>query len=116
MKPLAFLFALLPFCVHAGGLALSDISPHLSAETKIIWKAPTNALPRSLWTYRKQPQHFSPLMVSNALLLGEFKLKPFPKSFAKQVTVWDRAGDPQPDYFTVEPNLSLLSFRRQRHL
>src|ERR1035441_1939985 len=25
------------------------------------------------------------------------------------------AGDPQPDYFSMEPKLGLLSFRRQRH-
>jgi hypothetical protein len=105
-------------CARAAGLTLSDVSPHVPAEAPIIWKALTNGLPRSLWTYKKLPQNFSGLSISNALLLGAFKLKPLPRSFTKPVTIWDTQveGDPRPDYFAIDPNFSLISFRRQRRV
>jgi hypothetical protein len=117
MRPLAFLFALLPLCACAGGLTLTDVSPHLSPQAQIVWKVASNDWPKELWIYEKHPQSFSGVTVSNALLLGGFKLKPFPRSFSKPITLWDKPieGDPQPDYLTIEPNLGLLSFRRQRH-
>ncbi len=117
MKVFAFLLTLLSIYAHAGELTLMDISPHLPADAPIIWKA-TNTLPNTFWTYERRRQHFSFAAVSNALALGAFDLTPLPKTFTKPITLWDKQieGDPEPDYFTVEPNLGLVTFRRQRRL
>ena len=117
VKSFALLAAvILPFGASAGPLSLEDISPHLPSDARIIWKAPTNGLPKTLWTYRKRPQSFSAVSVSNALTLGAFELKPFPKSFTKPITICDKAvdNDPQPDYFSLDPGWSSITIVRER--
>lgn len=121
MKLLAFIAGALLIALaskaQTASISIEDISPHLSNDAQIIWKAPTNHLPKTFWTYQKQSQRFSAAAVSNAIVLGKFELKPFPKTFDKRMTVWDKSveGDPQPDYFSIEPEMGLLAFRRQRH-
>jgi len=97
-------------------MTLEDISPHISTNANIIWLADTNLLPKSIWTYRKLPQTFSQNTVSNILPLCGFQMNPFPKSFKKQITLWDNVieGDPRPDYFAVVPELGFISFARER--
>jgi hypothetical protein len=109
---------LLPaLCSEAGAPGLEDISPHLPNDAQITWKAPTNDLPKNLWTYQKQPQSFSAAVVSNALALGGFRLTPFPNSFAKPISISDYAmeGDMCPDYFVVAPDTSTIICRREHH-
>ena len=115
--PFFIVVIFLPFHAYAASLSLEDISPHLDANAKIIWKAPTNNLPRTLWTYEKKPQNFTTAVVSNLLSLSEFKLKPLPKTFTKPITIWDRPNtiDPRPDYFVLYPDLGTITFRRDRH-
>jgi hypothetical protein len=117
MKRLVCLgLALLPLGARAGALSLADISPHLATNAQIVWKASTIDLPTKLWTYQKRRQVFSNVTISNALRLGEFTLKPIPKAFTKPITLWDTTveGDPQPDYFAVDPDSGSIMFRRQR--
>jgi hypothetical protein len=110
----ALLFPML--CRGAGMLAIEDISPHLPSNALVVWQAATNHLPLSFWTYEKASQKFSAAAVSNALALGGFQLKPFPKSLAKPITIWDKEieGDPRPDYLLVSPEFG-ITCRRQRH-
>jgi hypothetical protein len=119
MNRLALLaLALPPLLARAGTVTLENISPHLATNAQIVWKASTIDLPKELWTYQKRRQVFSNVTISNALLLGEFTLKPFPKAFTKPITLWDATaeGDPQPDYFAVDPDSGSITFRRQRRL
>jgi len=115
-KRVLVLLALLIFSTASHAMTLEDISPHISTNANIIWLADTNLLPKSIWTYRKLPQTFSQNTVSNILPLCGFQMNPFPKSFKKQITLWDNVieGDPRPDYFAVVPELGFISFARER--
>jgi hypothetical protein len=118
MKLFHFLIVItfLPLFAPAAELTLEDISPHLARDAKIVWKAPTNSFPTTLWTYEKRPRNFASAVASNALALGEFKMKLSSKPVSKLIILWDRAvpGDPRPDYFTLDPNHGAITFRRQR--
>jgi hypothetical protein len=57
-------------CARAGR---SFATPSTNAQ--IIWKAPTNNLPKSFWIYKKLPRVFSAAVISNALMLASFQSK-----------------------------------------
>jgi hypothetical protein len=59
----------------AAAPTLEDLSPHLSTNAQIIWKAPTNNLPKSFCIYKKLPRVFSAAVISNALMLASFQSK-----------------------------------------
>jgi hypothetical protein len=101
---------------QAESVSLENLSPQLSGDAQIFWKIGSNSLPKDLWTYQKKPQHFSVTTISNAAVLGNFDPKPLLHGYTKPLTIWDKSseGDPRPDYFTVEPAMSLISFHRER--
>jgi hypothetical protein len=108
VKTFAFLAAILAtvFSSPAAPITLEDISPHLSTNAQIIWKAPTNNLPKSFWIYKKMPRVFSAATISNAVILTSFQDKGFPKPSTNQVVIWaDRTeGEPQPPYLRITPD------------
>ncbi len=59
---------------------LEDFSPHFSTNTQIIWQAPTDHLPKGLWTYQKILPHVFPAStISNAIILGALQYRGFPE-------------------------------------
>jgi hypothetical protein len=82
MKAFALSVAFLAtaFSFQSVAIPLEDIAPHFSTNTEIIWQAPTNDLPKSLWIYRKILPHIFPAtIISNAIILASFQSKGFPK-------------------------------------
>lgn len=96
--------------------SLEEVAPHFPTNAPIVWKASMQAVPRQLWVYRWLPETFSPAVVSNAFVLGDFDLKRFPKSWDKDTSIWERRYDldPRPDYLSIVPRFSELSCKRYR--
>ena len=101
-----------------------ELSSHLFTNAVIIWQAPTNNLPKSLWVYQRVlPRIFSETVISNAIVLGSFQSHGFPKSSTNDVCILD---DPDCDScgcmrvcnFSIRPNHATLSFYspNQNHL
>ena len=92
--------------------SLEDISPHFSTNMSIIWQAPTNHLPKNLWSYKKQPRVFSATTISNAVVLASFQKKGIPKPSRYRIVLWaDRfEGEPQPPYLVIEPDWGQITY------
>lgn len=97
---------------------------HLFTNAVIVWQAPTNDLPKSLWVYQRMlPRVFSETVISNAIVLGSFQSHGFPKPGANDICILD---DPDCDNcgcarvcnFSIRPNDATLSFYspNQNHL
>ena len=57
-----------------------ELSSRIFTNAAIVWKAPTNKLPKSFWIYqRKLPHVFSATVIANAAVLGSLQGKRFPK-------------------------------------
>ena len=63
--------ALLIHCFLTSGLLAGFAG---SNAVEVIWRAPTNDWPSSLWIYRVVPQSFSPAVVSNLLAMASFSM------------------------------------------
>jgi hypothetical protein len=112
MKVFAPILAII-FSFRAVALtSLEDISPHFSTNVQIIWQAPTNHLPKSIWIYKKLPRVFSATTISNAMILATFQDKRFPKPSTNQIIIWDDRtnGEPQPPYFRITPDIGEMSY------
>jgi hypothetical protein len=92
---------------------LERFSPHFSTNTKILWRAPTEHLPKSLWIYKRlPPQPFSASVVSNAVLLASLPNEVFPKPSTNAFFIW---SDLNPcgmrfDSFCIDPGRATISF------
>lgn len=112
MKIFAFItFFAIAFSSWAD-LTLENISPHFSTNAEIVWQAPMNHLPKKIWTYKKEPQIFSAMTISNAIILALFQSKGFPKPSTNEITIWaDHSdGEPDPPYFSILPAWGQMSF------
>ena len=57
-----------------------ELSSNLFVNAEIIWRVPTNALPKNLWVYhRLLPHVFPATVISNAVVLGSLQKRGFPK-------------------------------------
>ncbi|MCI0748024.1 MAG: hypothetical protein L0Y58_21665 [Verrucomicrobia subdivision 3 bacterium] len=75
MIRLALLICLFPGRnVFAEGLVL-DGPEFTATNISIVWNAPTNHWPTSLWVYKVVPQEFSSVAVSNLMAIGGFTMK-----------------------------------------
>ncbi|MGB8369638.1 MAG: hypothetical protein ACLPYZ_07785 [Limisphaerales bacterium] len=114
MKTFVFLAAILAtaFSSQAAPVTLEDISPHLSTNAQIIWKAPTNTLPKSFWIYKKLSRVFSAATISNAVVLASFQNKGFPQPSTNRIVIWADPldGEPQPPYFRITPEDGEISY------
>jgi hypothetical protein len=83
MKAFAFFTAILAtaFSSFASSTnSLENFSTHFSTNTEILWQAPTDRLPKSLWIYKRLPvRPFSASVISNAVMLASLESKGFPK-------------------------------------
>ena len=94
------------------GAGLEDVSLHFSVHTAIVWQAPTNHLPKRLWTYKIVPQVFSAAAISNGIVLAGFEKKGFPRPSTNNLVLWADHPDiePQPPYFAIHPSNGQMSF------
>lgn len=52
----------------------------LFTNAAIVWQAPANQLPKSLWVYQRElPRFFSSTVISNAMVLGSLQYKGIPR-------------------------------------
>jgi hypothetical protein len=94
--------------VGAEAKKLEDIAPHFAATAQIVWKVPSNGVPKSLWIYKKLPHVFSAATISNAVILAGFQQKGFPKPTTNATFIWDNIpgstiDEPRPPYFAITP-------------
>ena len=126
MKNVSFIFAILAtaFSALAAPPTWQELSSHLFTNAVIVWQAPTNNLPKSLWVYQRLiPRVFSATVISNAIVLASFQSHGFPKPGTNDVCILD---DPDCDScqcarvcnFSIRPNDATLSFYspNQNHL
>jgi hypothetical protein len=76
MKTLPILAAILAAAsiTSAAGTSFDDITLHYSKNAQIIWKAPTNVVPKRLWVYKIFPNTFTEPVISNAVVLASYSL------------------------------------------
>ena len=114
MKATALLAAILVsvFSSSAELVNVEELWSHLFTNGSVIWQAPTNNLPRTLWVYKKVPRIFSATTISNAVTLASFQEKGFPKPSTNQTIIWaDRFyGEMQPPYFSILPDEWQISY------
>jgi hypothetical protein len=93
--------------------SLQQFSPKFSTNTQIVWAAPTNQLPKTIWIYKRlPPRPFSGVMISNAIALASLQGKAFPTHSTNSFFVW---STPNPcgmsyDVFSIEPASGTISF------
>ena len=99
--------------------SIEDISPHLSTNAQIIWKAPTNVVPKSLWIYQIFPNTFTESVISNAVVLASFQSKGIPRPSTNQITLWDHnrvdGDDPTAGWFGILPDVGMIEFSIRNH-
>ena len=77
--------------------AFERFSPYLVTNTQILWQAPTNRLPGSIWIYRRLgPRIFPTPVVSNALALASLQHKGFPGHSTNDFYIWEDKGSNYP--------------------
>ena len=96
--------------VAASGL--EDVSLHFSTNTVVVWRAPTNHLPKQLWTYKRLPQVFTAAGISNGVVLAGFEKKGFPRPSTNEICLWadHPEGEPRPPSFAVHPRYGQMSY------
>ena len=73
-----------------------ELSSRLFTNATIVWQAPADTLPKSLWVYQRElPQVFSATVISNAVVLGSLQRKGFPKPSTNDFFIPEDKG---PDY------------------
>jgi hypothetical protein len=95
--------------------SLERFSPHFSTNTPIVWTAPTNHLPKTIWIYRRLgPRIFSATVISNAIVLASLQSKGFPKPSTNQTcfTADEDINCPcgHPCIFFINPNFASMSY------
>jgi hypothetical protein len=97
--------------------ALEEISSHMFTNAAIVWQAPTNQLPKSIWVYRRiLPRVFPEAIVSNAIVLGSLQSKGFPKPSTNYFGIREDKGphyDPwaaHHDIFGIYPDIAYLFY------
>ncbi len=114
MKALTILLAMW-FSFLANAASLEDVAPHFSANAEIVWKVPTNGVPKRVWIYKKMPHVFSAVTISNAVVLAGFQNKGIPKPSTNATVIWDRIadstiGEPRPPYFALRPEDGAIQY------
>lgn len=93
--------------------SLQQFAPKFSTNTQIVWAAPTNQLPKTIWIYKRRlPLPFSETVLSNAIGLASLQGKAFPTPSTNSFFVW---STPNPcgmsyDVFSIEPASGTISF------
>jgi hypothetical protein len=116
MKTFAVLAAILAagFSSSADSVeSLDRFSPQFSAKTEILWRAPTNHLPKSFWIYKRlPPRPFSAVVISNAIILASLQSRGFPKPSTNAFFIWSAPNPCGMSYsiFSIQPASMTISF------
>jgi hypothetical protein len=92
---------------------LQELSSNLFTNAVIVWQAPTNNLPKSLWVYQRALPHvFSATVISNAIVLGSLQSKGFPKPSTNQTCIVAEPPCPCVNVcnFFINPGDAVMSF------
>ena len=121
MKIINVLIAITAFAqIHSiASNSVQDFSPHFPTNAQIIWKAPTNTIPKSFWIYKLLPNTFTAPVISNAIVLASFESKGFPQPSTNEIILVDRTpegDDPLAGSFAVIiPRAGQISFNKREH-
>ncbi len=115
MKALSILAVILAtvFSSLANPPTLQELSSHLFTNAVIVWQAPTNSLPKSLWVYQRVLPHiFSATVISNGIVLGSLQNKGFPKPSTNQTCIMAEPPCPCTSVcnFFINPSDATMSF------
>ena len=103
----------------AAPISIEDISLHLSTNAQIIWKAPANVVPKSLWVYKILPNTFTDQVISNAVVLASFQSKGIPRASTNRTTLWDHnrvdGDDPLAGWLSILPDIGMIEFGMRNH-
>ena len=99
----ACLAVFLSLRVASAGEPLPEGQIFQPAHFEIIWAAPTNSQPTTLWIYRNIPQNFSTGMISNLMALGSFTMR-------------DRRKLPEEDLAKDKDGLAFVNKEETRYL
>jgi hypothetical protein len=103
------------FSFHAVAASLEEVAPHFAINTEIVWRVPTNDLPKRLWIYKKLPHVFSAATISNAVVLAGFQKKGFPKPSTNTTVIWDKVAgstidEPRPPSLLIIPDDGIIQY------
>jgi len=95
-----------------------DGGPAGLQKTEIVWSAPTNGWPESLWVYKVVRQEFSPAVISNLLALSGFTMKDRTNMldeppFEDKTILYFRNAD-QSKYLGIFPALGWIDYNDRR--
>ena len=116
MKPFVSLVVFLAAVGSALGGPTNDLvrfSPDFSTNSVIIWRAPTNQLPKSLWIYKRlPPRPFLASVISNAVVLAGVQDRGFPAPSTNAFFIWSA---PNPcgmgfSIFSIQPASTAIAF------
>jgi hypothetical protein len=105
VKSFALLAAFLTtaFCALADAQSWQELSVNLFTNTTIVWRVPTNQLPKSLWVYHRiLPHVFSATVTSNAVVLASLQKRGFPRPSTNDFFISEDKG---PNYPGIIPNI-----------
>jgi hypothetical protein len=92
-----------------------ELSARLFTNAAIVWRVPTDELPKSFWIYkRKLPHIFPPTVISNAVVLGSLQSRGFPLSTTNDVRILQQVPEnwpaPIPTLLGIIPGDAYLYF------
>jgi hypothetical protein len=117
MKTVAILavISVTVFFETAGAQSWQELSSGLFTNAEIVWRVPTNALPKNLWVYhRLLPHVFSATVILNAIVLGSLQSRGFPRSTTHYFSMTEQVPEnwpgPIPVIFALQPGDAYLSY------
>jgi hypothetical protein len=117
MKILSFFTAigLSALLAQAEPISLESFCPHLPTNAPIVWKAPTDQLPKSFWVYRRLPvQPFPATLISNAVRLAGLQKKGIGSPGTNDFFIWKEVPPnypgPIPSQLEILPKSGTISY------
>jgi hypothetical protein len=101
------------FSSFGGPPTWQELNSHLYTNGPIVWQAPTNNLPTSLWIYKRlPPRPFLATVISNAAVLASLQNKELPKPSTNAFFI---NSTPDPcgmgfSIFSIQPASTTISF------
>ena len=92
---------------------LERFSPHFPTNTPILWQAPTNGWPKSLWIYKRlPPRPFPASVISNAAVLASLPSSGMPKPSTNAFYIWSTPNLCGVSFsmFSIQPASATVSF------
>lgn len=78
------------YCVSTRAESWQEASSRVFTHSAIVWKIPSNSVPKELWVYRRTLPHIFPRgVISNAIVLGSLQGREFPTVTTNESYIWE---------------------------